>query len=466
MEARIEAPSLERPAAPAAAETGGPPPSSATAADPPAKHPRRRLAIVIGAIVVVAALIVGIRYLSFAMAHQTTDDAQVAADDVTVGSKISERVGRILVDTDQHVRRGQVIMLLDSKDEQNAVAQAQASFVAQREQARAARQTVLLTRTQVTAQTRQGGGGIVTAQSQIASARAQTQSAQQQAAAAGSAVVQAQAQFRAAQSQVPAARAALTRANADLGRYASLAQTGDVARQQLGAQRAAQAQAQAQYRSAMENAAAAQTSVAQAQARYTAALATENAAAAGIGAQQGQLQTAQGLLEQNNTPYRVSTFRAQADAAFAQANSLRAQLKTAQDRLNYTVIRSPIDGIVGEKYVEIGATVQPSQALILLVPEHGTYITANYKETQLGNVHPGQHVEINVDAYKGVKFTGHVAHIAPASQSSFSLIPAQNATGNFVKITQRIPVRILVDNPPADKPLRVGMSVETSILVK
>jgi membrane fusion protein, multidrug efflux system len=432
----------------------------------PAKRGRRRIVIVIGAIVVVAALFLGVRYLLFALTHETTDDASVTADNITVGSKIGERVQRILVDNDQRVTKGQVIILLDHKDEQNAVAQAQAAFLAQREQARAARRTVDLTRTQVVAQTTQSAGGIMTAQSQRAGARAQTQSAHHQAAASGSAVVQAQAQLRAAQSQVPAARAALVRANADLGRYASLASTGDVARQQLGAQRAAQAQAESQYRSALDSDSAAQSALAQAKARYAAALASENVAFAGIGAQEGQLRTAQGVLAQNVSPYRVSTVAAQADAASAQARSLQAQLKTARDRLGYTAIRSPVDGVVGDKYVEIGSTVQSGQSLMLIIPAHRTYITANYKETHIARVHPGQHVEINVDAYNGFKFTGRVAAIGPGTQATYSLVPAQNATGNFVKITQYIPVRILVDDPPADKPLRVGMSVETSISVR
>jgi membrane fusion protein (multidrug efflux system) len=265
---------------------------------------------------------------------------------------------------------------------------------------------------------------------------------------------------------VPAGQAALARANADLDRYAALVRTGDIAAQQLDAQRAAQAQAQSQYQSALENVAAARTAVAQAQARYTAAIASTSAASAGVGAQQGQLATAQGRLTESDNPYRVSTTQAQADAAFAQAGSLQAQVKAAQDRLSYTVIRSAIDGIVGAKNVEVGTAVAAGQSLLTLVPNRGIYITANYKETQLGKVKVGQKVDLKVDAYKGTTFQGRVEAIAPASQNTFSLVPAQNATGNFVKVTQRIPVRIIVVDPPADKPLRVGMSVETSIAVK
>ena len=154
---------------------------------------------------------------------------------------------------------------------------------------------------------------------------------------------------------------------------------------------------------------------------------------------------------------RVPAIAAQANASDAQVQSAKAQMQTALDQLNYTVIRAPIDGIVGAKNIEAGATVAPGQALLEIVPQSNIYITANYKETQLTNMKVGQEVDVSVDAYKGTAFTGRVESIGPASQNTFSLIPAQNATGNFVKVTQRL---------PADKPLRVGMSVEASVKVK
>lgn len=465
METRTEAPPQVRPSAGENRGNATPPNDGGAGTTTQRKRPPVAV-IVVGAILVIAILIFGIRYLAYATTHQTTDDARVDADTVTVTSKIQERVDQLLVDTNQPVRRGQVIIRLDDRDERAALRQAVAARNAQRAQARAAQENVSLTRTQVAAQATQGSGGIVAARNEVQNATAQYQSAQQQADAAKAAIAQAQAQLHVSQSQVPAAREALNRANADLSRYAALVKTGDVSSQTLDAQRASQAQAQSQYQSALDNVNASQTGVTQAEARYTAAVAAATAAAAGIGAQQGQLTTAQGRLVESNNPFRVPTTQAQADAAVAQANSLQAQVQSAEDKLSYTVIRSPIDGYVGEKDVEIGTSVAVGQSLMSLVPSRGTYITANYKETQLGNVKVGQPVDIHVDAYKGETFHGHVSAIAPASQNTFSLVPAQNATGNFVKVTQRIPVRILVDNPPADKPLRVGMSVETSIKVK
>jgi membrane fusion protein (multidrug efflux system) len=461
VETRTEAP--PQPRTPVGDPAGVPPSANGGLGEAPAKRRPPLWVLILGGVVLIAAVVWGVRYLAYSTTHQTTDDARVDADAVTITSKIQEKVVQIPVDTDQPVRKGEILIRLDDRDERAALIQAEAGLTAQRAQARAAQQNVDLTRAQVAAQATQGVGGITAARSQIVNAQANAQSAQQQADAARSAIAQAQAQLRVASSQVPAARAALDRADADLGRYTALVRTGDIASQQLDAQRAAQAQAQSQYQSALDNVVAAQTGVAQAQARYTAALSTANAAGAGIGAQQGQLQTAEGRLSESDNPYRVSTTQAQADAVFAQTGSLQAQVNEAQDRLSYTVIRSPIDGIVGAKNVEIGAAVAPGQSLMTLIPDQNIYITANYKETQLGRVRVGQPVDISVDAYKGVAFNGHVCAIAPASQNTFSLVPAQNATGNFVKVTQRIPVRVCVDNPPAADPLRVGMSVTTSI---
>jgi membrane fusion protein (multidrug efflux system) len=423
------------------------------------------IAIVAGAIVLIAILIWGVRFLAYATSHETTDDARVDADTVTVTSKISERVSQILTDTNEPVQRGQVLILLDSQDERTRYAQAQAAVAAQLAQANAANENVALTSEQQNAQKTQGTGGVTAASAQVTNAQATYQAQQRTVDAAQAAVAGALAQLRVAQAEVPSARAGLARSNADYQRYSSLARTGDASQQQLDAQRAGLAQAVSQYRAALDQVASAQTNVAQAQARETSAVASATAAQAGIGANQGQLVTAQGRLLESTAPSRVPAVAAQANAAQSQVKSARAQARTAADQLSYTTIRSPINGFVGAKNIEVGATVSPGQALLELVP-HNIYITANYKETQLTNMKVGQDVDISVDAYKGTTFHGRLESLGPASQNTFSLIPAQNATGNFVKVTQRLPVRIAVVDPPADKPLRVGMSVETSVKVK
>ena len=421
------------------------PPPNGKAEAPPAEPEKkegnpniRRIAILVGAIVVILLLIWGVRYFLYARTHQTTDDAKVDADAVAVTSKLSERVANILVDSDQQVRKGQLLVQLDDQDERSRLLQAQGAVAAQRAQAAAAQANVSLTQQTVSAQNQESQGGITQAQSGISNAQAN--------------VAQAQAGVVQAQAAVPAALQALNRANADLRRTQSLVSTGDLPRQQLDAARANAAAAQSQYQEALANVNAAQARV--------------EAAQSGIGAAQGQLSTAAGKLQESADPSRVAASQAQANAQYASVGSLQAQLQLAKDQLSYTRITSPIDGYVGAKNVEVGATVAPGITLMTIIPSTNVYITANFKETQVGDMHPGQPVDIKVDAYKGVDFHGHVIAINPASQNTYSLVPAQNASGNFIKVTQRIPVKIGIDNPPADKPLRPGMSVETSVQVK
>ncbi|MBD5657766.1 MAG: HlyD family secretion protein [Candidatus Eremiobacteraeota bacterium] len=423
--------------------------------------------LIAGIVVAVAiALFFGIKYMLYATSHESTDDAKVDADTVTITSKISERVAQVVVDTNQFVRRGQIVVRLDDRDERAKLANAVANRDAMQAQARAARSTLSLTVSQQAAQNEQSSGAIASAQAQISNAVASAASAGEQVAANQAAVAQAEAQLHAGQASVPSAAEALKRAQADLDRTASLVATGDVARQTLDADRSAQAQARAEYLSALDTVVADRTAVTAAQARTNATVASAVAARATISAQQGQLTTANGQYHESDTPFKIKSEADQYAAAQAQLKAAQAQVVSAQNTVDDTIVRAPIDGYIGSKSVEIGATVAPGQSLLGIVPNNGTYITANFKETQLGKIRVGAPVDISVDAYKGTAFTGHVSTIAPASQNTFSEIPAQNSTGNYVKVTQRLPVRIIVTDPPHDKPLRVGMSVTAAVHTK
>lgn len=400
---------------------------------------RRRIMLVVGAVALIAILIWGLKWFAYARTHQSTDDARVDAQTVSVTSKISERVAAVLVETNQEVRKGQLLIQLDDNDERSRMQQAQAAVTAQRAQAAAAQSNVALTQQTVAAQALEGLGGIAQAQSGAANASANASAAQ--------------AGVAAAQAAVPAAQQALSRAQADYNRTQSLVSTGDIPRAQLDAARANAAAAQSQYNEALANVQAARDRLSAAQSQ------------AGGGAQ-GALQTAQGRYQESTSPARVAASQAQANAAYANVGSLQAQLALAKAQLAETRIVAPVDGYVGEKSVEIGQTIGPGSPLMTIIPSKNIFITANFKETQIGDMRPGQPVDIKVDAYKGVTFHGHVISINPASQNTYSLVPAQNASGNFIKVTQRIPVKIGLDNPPADKPLRPGMSVETSVQVK
>ena len=396
----------------------------ASVTDETRSGPRKRIIFAVVAVVVIAAAVIwGVPWLTYSLSHEGTDDAHVAADEVAVTSKIPERIDRILVDTNQPVRRGQLLIVLDNKDELAKLRQAKAQYD--------------LAVANQRATTQQGQGGVSQAGGEIANVQAQVPVAQD-------AVSQASAQLRAAQAQVPAAQQAYAKAQADFARVDSLVKTGDVASQQLDAVRAQSAGAAAQLRAAQDQVSVAEATVAAAQGRVS-------AASAGVTAASGALTTAQGKLAQASDP--------------SQSEAAAAQLYLAKQSLNYTHIYAATDGYIGEKSAEVGQTIGAGMTLMTIVP-HKVYITANYKETQMGKMRVGQPTDIRVDAYKGVTFRGHVASINPASENTYALVPAQNASGNFVKVTQRIPVRIDIDDTRTDMPLRPGMSVETYVNVK
>jgi membrane fusion protein, multidrug efflux system len=387
-------------------------------------RPRRRIIfIAVGVVVFAIALIWGLPILTYMLGHEGTDDAHVAADEVAVTSKIPERIDQILVDTNQPVRRGQLLIVLDNKDEVAKLRQAQAQYD--------------LAVANQGATTEQGQGSVTQAQAAISNAQSQVPAAQD-------VVAQARAQLYAASAQVPAAEQAYNKAHADFNRASSLVSTGDVAAQQLDAARAQFAGAAAQLRAAQDQVSVAQANVDASQERVA-------ASQAGVSEASGALTTAQGKLAQAADP--------------SQVEAAAAQLFLAKQNLKYTRIYASTDGYIGEKNAEVGQTIGAGITLMTIVP-HRVYITANYKETQMGRMRVGQSVDIRVDAYHGVTFHGHVASINPASENTYALVPAQNASGNFVKVTQRIPVRVEVDDMRADMPLRPGMSVETYVKVK
>lgn len=430
----------------------------------------RLILIALGIVVVLVIIWAAVPYLAYASTHETTDDATIDSDQVQVTSRISERVQKILVGTNQYVHRGQLLVVLDSASERDRYAQALAVVRAQDAQTRAAQENVVLTRDTQSAQNLQNAGAIAQARAAITSAARNASSADQQIAVAQAGVSAAQAQVRVAQAALPGALQNLRRTDADLRRTGSLVSTGDIAAAQLDAARATEAAARSAYAQAQANVAAAQATLGQAQQRLDAQRYAASSQLAQVGVQRAGLTTAQGHYQESSAPSRVPAQQAQADAQKAQINSLQAALKTAADNLSYTEVRSPIDAFVGEKDVEVGQTVGVGVPLMTLIPSTNVYITANYKETQIGHMRVGDETDVNVDAYRGVKFVGHVSSLSPASQNSFSLVPSQNATGNFVKVTQRLPVRILFDRVRngnlADYPLRPGLSAETSVKVK
>jgi len=361
---------------------------------------------------------------------EDTDDAQVDGYIYPISTRISGHVIAVNFDDGQVVHKGDVLVTIDPKDYQVAADRAQADYQNSLAEARAAQYGVPV----------QSVGSV----SQIRSAAADTASAQ-----AG--VAAAQKQVEAAQQQILEAKANAWKLNTDVERYRQLLGKKEIAQQQFD----------------------------QATAAATAANATVSAREAELRSAEAQVKMAESRVEQANaevrnaqaTPNTVAATKSKAEAAGAQALRAKAALEQAQLNLTYTRVLAPVDGIVGKRSAQVGTNVSPGQDLMAIVPLREIWVTANFKETQLRYMRPGQPAKVKVDTYGGRTWDGHVTSIGGATGAKFSLLPPENATGNYVKVVQRIPVRIDFDGN--DKPdfnqdgkLRPGMSVEPDVKVR
>ncbi len=369
----------------------------------------------------------------------STDDAQVDGHIALVSSRISGSVLAVMVENNYRVKAGDVLVRIDPRDYQARVDQARAALALAESQARAAQAGVPLTRETTTS-------GTTGAEAQVTQAEAEYNRARIAAEQAATADV---ARERA---KLEAARAANERAQADLARMKPLAAKAEISQLQMDAFTAAARVAAAELQAAEQAVAAAlQKAENSRAAEYAARARVEAARAALAGSRAGEREV------------QVSAARASsAEAAVAQA---RANLEAALLQLSYTTIAAPLDGVVTRKTVEVGNMVQPGQALMAVIPLHDVWVTANFKETQLEDVHPGQKAEVKVDMY-GRTIQGRVDSIAGATGARMSLLPPENATGNFVKVVQRIPVKIVFDSLPEGVVLRPGMNVEATILTR
>ena len=414
---------------------------NSTPETPKAPKNRKRLKLALAGLGAGGAIVAGAfgyNYLQFASAHQSTDNATVTGNIHPVGARIAGTVDRVYVDDNQEVKAGQPLVELDKNDYQIKLTQAQADLESARRKANSAQVSITLSAKNADAATSQAQGGIGQAQAAIASAQAQVSEAQ-------SGVPQAQAAL--AQTD-----ANLQKAQLDIDRYQSLYSQGAVAKSNLDSARQAYDVARAQRDAASQGVRQAQAKVAQAQ------QAVANA--------ESGLTTSQGGIEQAQAK-GVQTEVSRADYQTAQAAIAQAQaaLKNAEQQLAYTSIMAPVNGRVGRKNVQVGQQVQPGTPLMAIVDDE-YWVTANFKETQLEKMRPGQAVEIKLDSFPHHTFTGRVESLSPASGAQFALLPPDNATGNFTKVVQRIPVRVVFDRDSVkgfEQAITPGMSAEVTV---
>lgn len=372
--------------------------------------------------------------------RESTDDAQVDGHIVPVASKIYGNVLEVLVDDNQAVKAGQVLARIDPRDYQARVDQARAALALAESQARAAEIGVPWTR-----ETTQSGTSA--ADAQLAAAKAQ------EARARLASEVAAGADLGYARAHIAKAQADADRASADLERMKPLVAKAEISQQQFDAFNASAKMAASELSANQERLAQAEKNV-------------EITRAALAAAQAGVAQAEAGASGARANIRQVGIRSADAASASAAVAQAKANLAAAELQLSYATIVASTDGVVTSKSIEAGQIVQPGQGLLVLVPLGDVWVTANFKETQLAHVRPGQKAQVKVDMY-GESFSGHVDSIAGATGARLSLLPPENATGNYVKVVQRIPVKIVLDPIPQEKAvLRPGMNVNATIVTK
>jgi membrane fusion protein (multidrug efflux system) len=394
---------------------------SKQAADGEGKGTKRKLSppvliALVAGVILIGALVVFL----LGVGKETTDDAQIDADVVPLAPRVGGQVAAVLVAENQAVKKGDVILQLDDVDYQARVQQAQAELDSARAQSDAA-----------------------DAQASVAEAGARGGLSQAEASLSGTnrSVSNARAQVEQARATLISRQADLKLADTNLQRSRSLLQQNAIAQQQAD-------QYQAAFDSAKAGVEAAQASVTAAEEQFRRS--------------QAQVVEAEGRVVVTR-PVDALIAAARANAAYqhARVKAAEAALILANLNLSWTRLVAPGDGVVSRLTAHPGATLAAGQTVGSFVPEK-KYAVANFKETQVGKMHPGQRAEVSVDAY-GKKISGKVESLAGGTGARFSLLPPDNASGNFVKITQRIPVRIALDPAPAGMVLRAGQSVEATV---
>jgi len=400
-------------------------------------NPRTRMLLFAGAMVLLT-VILGL--FLYYRNRESTDDAQVDGHITQISSKVYGRVADVLVDDNQQVKVGQILVKLDSRDYQAAVDQARAQLALAETDAKSA--GIDVPRTELNTQS-----GTSTADAQFAGARADLMRAE-------STYDQARTSDLAfAQANIEKSKANAQLAQADLERYRPLMEKGEISKQQFDAAQANADATASALRADQEKLAQAQRGVDIAKAQLEAAKAHVDQARAGI-------------ISAKADTKQVVMRQADAQGKVAKVQQARAALQAAQLNLEYTTIVAPVDGVATHKQVERGQIVQQGQGLMVVVPLQDVWVTANFKETQLRSMRPGQKAEVHVDTY-GKTFSGHIDSIAGATGAVLSLLPPENATGNYVKVVQRVPVKIVLDPIPPDQAiLRPGMNVVATAITK
>jgi membrane fusion protein, multidrug efflux system len=405
-----------------------------------AKMSKRRLTVGILAIIVILASICAQMAHNYYAIRESTDDAQVDGHINPVSARVGGTVVDVPVTDNQPVAAGAILVQLDPTDYRIALQRAEADLAEAEAAAKGARGEVPVTS--------------VTTASRVSAALAGLTQAQDATIVAARDVETARARLALAQAREREMIAQLNRTSKDLERMKLLIAKDEISRQEYDAAVAAADTAQAARESA--------------QAAITQSEKEVDSAAARLTQARGGVEAAQAAVDAAGTaPLQTEIVRNRATSAAAKVEISRAALNQARLNLEYTTVKAPVAGIVSKKNAEIGQVVQPGQSLLAVVPLDDIWVTANFKENQLLNVRLGQQAIVLVDAYGSKEYRGHIESIAAATGSRFSLLPPENATGNYVKVVQRIPLKIVLERgEDSEHVLRPGMSVVVTVMLK
>ena len=437
-------------------------------AEIPQKSSKRKMPFVIAGAVLLVAAIGGIAYWLYSRQFETTDDAFIDADIVQVSPKVSAYVSKVYVKSNQYVHKGDLLLELDPRDCEARLKQAEAQLhiaQAQREQAAAnANLTVKTTR----ASQIQAKSNVQAAQTNVDQTVLAAEARKLQIRQAQTAVKTAQANLAQINTQIPQAQANLDLAQKNYKRQQVLFDNGDISKQSFDQALTALQTAQAQMDSARKQVAAAQAKIDEAQANVSTVTENYRQSLAQVNVTKSQVDESTGRLQDANAaPERVAVSETQVAANDATIEQAQAAVNQAELELSYTKIYAPEDGFITKKSIEEGQLVQPGSALMAISVSDDVWVVANFKETQLELMRVGQAVDLKVDAYPNETFHGTIESFQVGTGSRFSVLPAENASGNYVKVVQRIPVKIVFDEKP-DKVhlLAPGMSVEPVVKVR
>jgi membrane fusion protein, multidrug efflux system len=409
-----------------------------------------------GLVVVVlgASMPYGLHLWQYYQTHESTDDAYVVGELIPVSARLQGTVLAVHVEDHQQVEAGQVLAQLDPRDFEMRVKQAEVAVEVAAARLRREEIEVSITQDSTRSSTARAGATVRAAQSALQEAQQRVNEMQARLRIRIAAVAAAQADIDLWNTRIDTAGRALARMQ-------YLVDEGVVARQHLDEADGTLRARQAEKRASQERLAQAQSEVERVQAELRMQQQAVEQARAHVAETQAQLEGSQGQHQQ------VTMKQAQVRMAQAQLQQAQAELAAAQLQLDDTTLRAPMAGVVTKKRLEPGQAVQAGRPVLTIVRTEPVWVEANFKETQLQHMRPGYRATLQVDAYGGQVLTGTVASINPGTGSIFSLLPPENATGNFVKVVQRVPVKIILDTPSFDRPvLRPGMSVQATVATR